>query len=144
MIENKQKLAISIPYNESFMEALFSMTHKNKFVNKIVSLIYVLHKFIQNVTTLLYTGIAQSAQRLATDWTTEGSEFESRLGQEFSLLHVFQTGSVAHPASYPMDTGGSFLGVKLPGLETYHSPPASAEVNKLWIYTPTSTYAFIE
>jgi hypothetical protein len=30
------------------------------------------------------------------------------VGQEFSLLHVLQTGYGAHPASYPMGTGGSF------------------------------------
>jgi hypothetical protein len=33
------------------------------------------------------------------------SEFESRQGQEFSLLRVFRTASGAHPASYPMGTG---------------------------------------
>jgi hypothetical protein len=53
-------------------------------------------------------GIAQSVYILATDWTTEGSEFESRWGQEFSLLHVVQTGSGDHPASYTMGTGGYF------------------------------------
>jgi hypothetical protein len=42
---------------------------------------------------------------LEGDWTTKGSEFESRYGQEFSLLHVVQTGSGAHPASYPMVPG---------------------------------------
>jgi hypothetical protein len=36
---------------------------------------------------------------------TKGSDFESRWGQEFLLLHVIQTGSGAHPASYPMGTG---------------------------------------
>jgi hypothetical protein len=30
------------------------------------------------------------------------------VGQEFSVLHVVQTGSGAHPASYPMGTGGTF------------------------------------
>jgi hypothetical protein len=35
----------------------------------------------------------------------EGSEFKSQ-GQEFSLLHLIQAGSGAHPASYPMSTGG--------------------------------------
>jgi hypothetical protein len=45
-------------------------------------------------------------------WTTEESEFETRQGQKFSLLRVIQTGSEAHPASYPMDTGDSFLGDK--------------------------------
>jgi hypothetical protein len=44
-----------------------------------------------------------------------GSEFESRYNQEFSLLHVVHTGSGAHPASYPMGTGDSFLGGKAAG-----------------------------
>jgi hypothetical protein len=34
------------------------------------------------------------------------------VGSEFSLLHVVQTGSGAHPASYPMGTGSSFPGGK--------------------------------
>jgi hypothetical protein len=32
--------------------------------------------------------------------------------QEFSLLHNVQTDTGAHPASYPMGTGGSFPGGK--------------------------------
>jgi hypothetical protein len=53
-------------------------------------------------------GIAQSVYRLATGRTTEGCEFESRQGQELSLLHVVQTGSGIKPTSYPMGTGCSF------------------------------------
>jgi hypothetical protein len=34
--------------------------------------------------------------------------FDSRKGQEFSLLYGVQTGSEAHPASYPMGTVGVF------------------------------------
>jgi hypothetical protein len=56
-----------------------------------------------------------SAVGIATGLTTKGSEFESRWGQEFSLLHVVQTGSGAHPASYPMGTGGSFPEGKVAG-----------------------------
>jgi hypothetical protein len=41
-------------------------------------------------------------------WTTEESEFESRLGQKCSLLKIVQT-------SYPMGTGGSFPGGKAAG-----------------------------
>jgi hypothetical protein len=48
-------------------------------------------------------------------WTTEGSEFESRKGQEFSLLQIVQIGSEVHPTSYPMGTGGSLLGGKAAG-----------------------------
>jgi hypothetical protein len=43
---------------------------------------------------------------------TKGSEFESRQGQAFSVLHVVQTGSGAHEASYPMGNEGSFFGSK--------------------------------
>jgi hypothetical protein len=65
-----------------------------------------------------------------TGWTTEVSEFESRWGQKFSLLHVVQTGSEVHLTSYPMGTGGFSPTVKRPGPETDHSPPASAEIRK--------------
>jgi hypothetical protein len=41
-------------------------------------------------------------QQLAMDWTTEWSEFESREDQEFSLLHVVQTGSGVHRTSYAL------------------------------------------
>jgi hypothetical protein len=47
--------------------------------------------------------------------TTEKSEFESRWGQEFSLLQIVQTGSEVHPTSSPMGTGGSFPGGKTAG-----------------------------
>jgi hypothetical protein len=47
---------------------------------------------------------------------------------KFSLHPRVQNGSGAHPASYPMDTRGSFPGVKRPGREADHSPPSSADV----------------
>jgi hypothetical protein len=34
-------------------------------------------------------------------------------------------------------------GVKRPGREADHSPPASAEVKKMWIYISTPPYAFM-
>jgi hypothetical protein len=48
-------------------------------------------------------------------WMTEGSEFESGGGQEFSLLQIVQTGSGVHPTSYSMGAGGSFPGGKAAG-----------------------------
>jgi hypothetical protein len=54
----------------------------------------------------------------------------------FSLHHRVQTGSGAHPASYPMGTRSSFTGgIKRPGREAEHSPPPSAEVKNAWSYT---------
>jgi hypothetical protein len=51
--------------------------------------------------------------------------------------HHIQNGSGAHPASYPMDTGGSF-----PGGEADHLPPSSAEVKEwveLYLYSPNTS-----
>jgi len=58
---------------------------------------------------------------------------------EVYLFHVFLTATIkrwhfsvvsgAHPASYPMGTGGPFPGGKArPGRDADHSPPSSAEV----------------
>jgi hypothetical protein len=54
---------------------------------------------------------------MVTGWTTKELEFGSRWGQEFSLLHVVQTGSGIHPTSSPMGTGGggSFIWGKAAG-----------------------------
>jgi hypothetical protein len=38
---------------------------------------------------------------------------------------------------------GYIPGVKRPGREAHHSPPASAEVKKIWTYTSTPPYAFM-
>jgi hypothetical protein len=42
-----------------------------------------------------------------------------------------------------MGTGGSFPGVKRQGREADHSPPTSAEVKKMWIYTSTPPFVFM-
>jgi len=55
----------------------------------------------------------------------------------FSFHHLVQNISGAHPASYPMGTRGSSLGVKRPGREADQLPPFSAEVKNAWSYTST-------
>jgi hypothetical protein len=63
---------------------------------------------------------------LATGWTTDGLEFESRQCLEFSLHHIVQSCPGGHPASCPMGTGSSFPGVKRLEREANHSSPTSA------------------
>jgi hypothetical protein len=58
-----------------------------------------------------------------------GFRFHTGAGK-FSLHYHVQTGSGAHPASYPMGTRGSFLGIKRPGREADHSSPSSVEVKE--------------
>jgi hypothetical protein len=64
------------------------------------------------------------------DWMAEGLEFEFLSGQEFFLLHIIQTGTGAHPASYPIGTEGFSPGVKRPGHEADHSPLLGVNVKK--------------
>jgi hypothetical protein len=70
--------------------------------------------------------VAQAGNCLTTGWTIG---VRSPTGaEEFSSSLCVQTGS-AHPASYPMDTGGHFPGGKArPERDADHSPPSSAEV----------------
>jgi hypothetical protein len=61
---------------------------------------------------------------------------------KFSLHHRVQTGSGAHPASYPMGNGALSLGVKRRGRDADHSPPSSAEIKEcveLKFYSPNTT-----
>jgi hypothetical protein len=60
------------------------------------------------------------------------------IGSRIFSKRSVQTGSGAHPASYPMGTG-----VKRQGREADHSLPTSAEVKKTWIYTSIPLYVFM-
>jgi hypothetical protein len=66
---------------------------------------------------------------LRTGRPGDGGSIPGRGERIFPLASVVQTGSGAHPASYPMGTGGPLPGVKArPGLDADHSPPSSADV----------------
>jgi hypothetical protein len=75
-------------------------------------------------------------------WTTKDLEFKSHSVQDFSLFHVVQTSSGVHP-SFPVLPGALSSGIKQISHKADHSPPATAEVKKMWIYTSTPPYAFM-
>jgi hypothetical protein len=62
-----------------------------------------------------------------------GSISDSR---NFSLPHIVETGSGAHQASYPLDTGALSMGIKSPGSEADHSPLFCAEVKNSGAISP--------
>jgi hypothetical protein len=76
-----------------------------------------------------------SLQRRVTEWTVR---VLFPTVQNFSIHQRVQTGSGAHPASYPVGTGVSSLGVKRQGREVDHSPPSGAEVknDELYLHSP--------
>jgi hypothetical protein len=76
--------------------------------------------FLETENYRMYEEVVRSRDSvvgIATSYGLDdkGSEFESRWGQEFSLLQIIQTGSEVPPTSYPMGTGGSFPGGKAAG-----------------------------
>jgi hypothetical protein len=69
---------------------------------------------------------------------TEGSEFESQLGQVF---HFCVLSGVQPPVQWAPEALSP--GVKQQGCEADYSPPTSAQVKKTWIYTSTPPYVFM-
>jgi hypothetical protein len=63
------------------------------------------------------------------------------VGSEFSPLHIIQTGSGPSQPPIQWVPGALSPGGKAVGAD--HSPPASAEVKKMWIYTSTPPNAFM-
>jgi hypothetical protein len=63
--------------------------------------------------------------------------------KKFSRLRSVQPalGPIQPPIQWV--SGVLLPGIKRPGRETDHSPPASAEVKKTWIYTSTPPYVFM-
>jgi hypothetical protein len=80
-----------------------------------------------------YYRIQDSSVNIVTGLGAGSRGFGSRKGKGFiSLLrHRVQTGSGAHPASYPMALS---LGVKRWGREADRSPPSNAEVKDCGVY----------
>jgi hypothetical protein len=67
--------------------------------------------------------------------------FDSRQVQRiFSLRYRDQIGSGTHPATYAMDTGSNFSGVKRPGREADYSHASNAEVRNAWTYPSIPKY----
>jgi hypothetical protein len=78
-------------------------------------------------TNIEVEGTGEEYRRRARDWTV-GVQFPAGR-RDFSLLHSVQTGSGAHPASYPLDVPRALSsGVKRPVRKGDRLPPSSAHV----------------
>jgi hypothetical protein len=81
---------------------------------------------------------------IATGYGLDDRGVEVQVGWRiflFSTSSRSDLGSTQPPIQWL--TGALPPGVKRPGREADHSPPASAEVKKMWIYTSTLPYAFM-
>jgi hypothetical protein len=67
----------------------------------------------------------------------------STIQNAWNIIFTYTYIPGVHQTSYKMGTRASFPGVKWQGREADHSPPTSAEVKKMWIYTSTNPYVFM-
>jgi hypothetical protein len=74
---------------------------------------------LKEMTAYILFGLVAVGIGRYSDWLQagrpRGRSSESRKGRDFFPLHVVQTGSGAHPPSYPMGTGGFFPECKAAG-----------------------------
>jgi hypothetical protein len=64
---------------------------------------------VNNTCMVMVRESRDSAVGIETGYCLDGRGFEVPVGHVFSPLHIVHTGSVAHPAPYPIGTGGRFL-----------------------------------
>jgi hypothetical protein len=128
-----------VPSGFSFTPPQETKKKKKDCVQEIKFYPFLCHDIIDTIPLTVET-CRDRAVNIATGY---GFVFESRLGQEFSLLHVVQTVSGIYLASYPIGIGGSFPGKERSEREADHLPPTSAEVKKIWFYTSIPPYVFM-
>jgi hypothetical protein len=85
------------------------------------------NQHVLNVTCIAWSW--GSSVSIVSDYRLHHWETGVRSAKNSSSSLCVQTSPEAHPASYPMGTGGPFTGTKeRPGRDADHSPPSSAEV----------------
>jgi hypothetical protein len=72
-----------------------------------------------------------------------GAGVKSPDGVKYFLISTSSRPALG-PTQPPKWVPGFFSpGIKRQGLETDHSPPTSAKVKKIWVYTSTPLYAYM-
>jgi hypothetical protein len=92
-------------------------------------------------------GSRDSSVGIATGYGMDeqgGREFRVPIGSKKIVISPYRPDRLwVHPTSYKNGYQGLFPGVKRQVREADHSPPTSAEVEKMWIYTSTPPYVFM-
>jgi hypothetical protein len=78
---------------------------------------------------------------VVSNWLQAGRQMGQSLSPGWVKNFLFSTSSTVPPIQWV--PGALSPGVKWRGREADHSPPASAEEKKMWIYTPNPPYAFM-
>jgi hypothetical protein len=130
---NKVKLSLCLikPYASHYTDAYKPFNNTHKPICRMTGLI-------------IYTPSIIRGAGIATAYGLDDREVGVRVpvGSRSSLLHVVEIGSGPTQPPIQLVPGALSLGVKRLGCEADHSPPTSAEVTKMWIYTSTPPYAF--
>jgi hypothetical protein len=123
----------------------FSTNNKIK-IPRPLSTVFLYTCYVAAIKESVHAGIAQSASRYS-DWLRAGRlrGWSSSPGRVKNFIFSASTRPVLRPAQPSVQWAPRALSpkVKRQGREASHSPPASAEVKKMRIYTSTPSYAFM-
>jgi hypothetical protein len=115
---------MSLSYLKSTLSTLETGSYRNSFLP-----CRMLSSRNKTVVRKKYFRSRGSSVGIVSDYGLDDRVIEVRSStgaEDFSSSPCVQTGSEAHPASYPMGTGGPFPGGKArPGRDADHSPPSS-------------------
>jgi hypothetical protein len=125
-----------------------NLSIKRKLTSYLTKNTQCLHYKDQEVNTFYWNNFCYQRQRSRySDWLHAGklSGWSSCPGRIKDFLFPTSSIPALRSTKPPIQRVPNtlFPGVKRPGRETDHSPPASVEVKKIWIYTSTSPYAFL-
>jgi hypothetical protein len=91
-----------------------------------------------------FRSLHENVYRLPTGWTAEGVRSLSP-GRGRVFLLSTSSRPVLEPTQRPIQwvAGALSPGAKRPGREADHTPPTTAEVKNIWIYTFTPPHVFM-
>jgi hypothetical protein len=114
-----------------------NMTH----VAKIELWVYAAHPFKLGMCFGRNLGLTGAG--IATGYGLDDRGVGVRVPVGSRILFTSSTPDLGFTQPIQWVPGALSPGVKRPGREADHSPPASVEVKKMWIYTSTSPHAFL-
>jgi hypothetical protein len=103
------------------------------------------YKFLRYSLPCMRVGSRDSVAGIATGYGLDNRGVGVRVPIGSIILFYTSSRPALGPTQSPIQwvPGALSPGVKRPGREADRSPPANAEVKKMWIYTSTPSYAFM-
>jgi hypothetical protein len=130
--DNREKNGCPWRESKSRISRLYESLHRSNYLDSPLNMQLT-------IFSAFYSSTQDSVVGIATGYGLDdrGVGVQVLMGSRFSFFHVVETGSGSTQPPIQWIPGSLSPGVKRSGREADHSPPASAKVKKMCIYTST-------